>query len=180
MTKGILQKKREKAAARPKPKPKPSLPAVQPASAPTQAPTRASERTQEEERIRRETKTLLIEEARESGLTPELLSYFLAMPYMRIYRLTKPESIWLPRLDEVQTLFDFIKLVRTMREGAGLLLELRDKLVTMPADAGRTFFHPALWQTLRTGSTSTDEKRQLLTLRALKVLKERLQKEASK
>jgi len=178
MTKGILQKKREKAAG-PKPKPTAVIPKkVVPLPAPAPMPvTRASERTAIEERIRNEVKKELIAATTGSMLTPEIIGYFLSMKYMRVYRLTKPFSIWLPRPEELSPIMDFLKLVELMKQGAEVVLSLRDKLLTMPSDAGRTFLHPVLWQTLKTGSTSTDEKRELLTLRALKVLKARLQKE---
>jgi len=150
-----------------------AIPAV---SKPTLLPVPMAELTPEEERIRREAKAALIAETLD--MAPAAIGYFLNLTYKRVWHLLGSGSDWLPKISELQGIFDFVRLVRAARAGAAVLVELRDKLLTMPGDAGRMFFPPAVWTALKTGGTPGDKRRSQLAVKALTTFKERCEARA--
>ena len=175
MTKGILQKKREKVAAKPK---RPTA-VSKPASHSLEVTTAESAR----DSLRRRCVQLLRAECLIPGsriaTAPESLAFLLGCSYIKIWRWLHSD-LWLPSFEQVNPILDLIEIIRRMRKGARQLVGLREELMTLPADSGEVFFAEGVWLTLRSGRLAPEEQVESLTRHGLRLLKRRCEKKETR
>jgi len=172
MGKGILAKKRLRTVARPK----------RPTAVVTPAPHSLEVAAESgRDSLRRRCVQLLRAECLIPGsrtsTAPEALAFLLGCSYLKIWRWLHSD-LWLPRFEEVNPILDVIEIIRRMRKGAQQLVAMKDQLTTLPADSGSVFFAEGIWNTLRNGRWSAEEKIEAITRHGLRLLKRRCEARA--
>ena len=129
------------------------------------------------EGLRKRTKALLIKLIQDpaSLFNRHLVSFYLGIPLRKFYRLTLPDSIWLPSLKECEKLTAFLKQIAECREFWPELIRVWSNT---PEAIKLAYFPRNVRGTLDDDGLTTKEKVEQLTVQTMRILRRLMVEEA--
>jgi hypothetical protein len=131
------------------------------------------------EGLREKTKARLIKSLQESSslLTVPLVSEFLSIPFKSLYRWTQPDAPWVPPIEDVQGINNFLDAVQQLRTSWPTWIKTWDEI---PMTFKLAFFPKNILRCMVEPDLSLKERAEALTIRTLRIMARRLREERLK